>query len=76
MPYIVPMEMPKTCIGCPFLSKAEELPISDWTYEKIRGCTIAPEEIEDSYHNLRWLVNNKPEWCPLKEVKGKADEHE
>lgn len=70
MPYIVPMEMPKTCIDCPCLSKPEEILVGDWMYKKICKCTIAPEEIEDPYYNLHWLINNKPEWCPLKEVKG------
>lgn len=69
MPYIVPEGIPTTCGECPFLSKAEEVPLLLGKYEKICRCTISPEEIEDPYHNLYWLINNKPKWCPLKEVK-------
>lgn len=70
MPCIVPMDMPETCIDCPMLQKAEDEPLGKGMYKKISKCPIAPKEVEDPYHDLYWLVNNKPEWCPLKEVKG------
>lgn len=74
MPYIVPMEMPKTCIDCPFISKAEEVSAGiGGIYKKICRCIIAPEEIEDPYYNLHWLINNKPEWCPLKDKEMKGE---
>lgn len=71
MPYIVPMRMPETCNECPFISKAEEVSAGvGGIYKKICECKIAPLEIEDTFNDLHWLINNKPEWCPLKEVKG------
>lgn len=70
MSVIVPIDMPGACIDCPLLSKPEEIAVGDWMYKKICRCTIAPNEIEDPYYNLHWLAYNKPEWCPLKEVKG------
>lgn len=70
MSVIAPIDMPGACIDCPFISRAEEISVGNGMYTKICSCTIAPEEIEEIYLNLHWLVNNKPKWCPLKEVKG------
>lgn len=64
--YIVPLEMPQTCIECPFRSHDEEFSVGTGLYKKINRCLIAPEEIEDPYRDLIWQIDNKEKWCPLK----------
>ena len=65
MPCIVPIDMPVSCIECPFHSPFEFFKNSDDTYSKASRCIFAPEEIEDPWRDASWMVNHKEEWCPL-----------
>lgn len=73
MPYIVPLDIPKNCLECPFLSKPDYIPDTPnkrGTYVKVCKCTIAPAEIEESYTyaNVTILSRTKFKYCPLKET--------
>lgn len=65
---IVPIEMPETCLDCPFRNGPIEIPVGDGLYKKISYCRFAPEEIEDPWRNVQWQANNKEDWCPLAPV--------
>ena len=65
MSYIVPLEMPKTCSECFFLSKSEYIGIGKGLYKRICCCNLAPENIQDPYRTFEWFCDNKEKWCPL-----------
>ena len=72
MAFIVPLDMPTTCIECPFLSRPEYIPDEPNirnTYVKVCGCTIAPSDVEDNYANTTILGMTRFKWRPLKEIK-------
>lgn len=64
---IVPMEMPKTCCECVFCGDRQEVPLGQGLYEKIARCRLSPEDVEDPWRSLYWLMHNKEKWCPLVE---------
>lgn len=72
MPYIVPLDIPKNCLECPFLLKPESLTRNDPILlgAKVCKCTISPAEIEESYTyaTVTMLIRTKFKWCPLKET--------
>lgn len=68
---IVPIEMPETCLDCPFRGASEFIVYSlgdEVLYKKISRCKFAPKEIEDPWRNVQWQANNKEDWCPLEPV--------
>lgn len=66
--YVVPESIPRYCADCPFRSKYEELMVEPGLYKKISRCVFTPDEIEDPYRDIVWILDNKEEWCPLKTV--------
>ena len=68
MAYIVPIDIPECCYECPFHAPLQESPVGKGLYRKISHCLFSSEEIEDPWRSLDWMLNNKEEWCPLKEV--------
>lgn len=68
MAYIVPLEMPETCLDCPFRAISDYIPVENGLYKKITRCCLVPKNIKDPYHDFNWIIDNKEEWCPLKEM--------
>lgn len=62
---IVPIEMPETCGECPFRSGPIEIPVKHGLYKKVSHCQFAPGWLEDPWRDLKWMVDNKEDWCPL-----------
>ena len=46
MAYIVPDDIPETCLECPFHIPCMEIGVGDGLYKKISHRIFAPEEIE------------------------------
>lgn len=70
MSIIVPdLNMPENCLECMFRVPTEELSVGNGMYKKISHCMFAPDELEDPWHSLQWMLHNKEKYCPLKEVK-------
>ena len=65
---IVPIEMPETCLDCPFRMGTAEVHVGDGLYKKISCCRFAPEEIEDPWRSIYWQRDNREDWCPLESV--------
>lgn len=65
---IVPIDMPETCMDCPFRSGLIEIPVKHGLYKKVSHCRFAPEEIEDPWRNIYWQRDNREDWCPLEPV--------
>lgn len=67
MGIIVPdLEMPCNCLECIFKVPIIEVPIDIYTYKKASHCRFAPDNIEDPWRDLQWMLNNKEVYCPLK----------
>ena len=65
------MDMPRACVVCPFCYKAELMAKGNYLYEQLYRCRIEPQDIEDVY--LEDILNQKPSWCPLREVPQKKE---
>lgn len=65
MSYIVPLEIPKTCIECFLLSEPEYISVGKGLHKRICCCKLAPENIQDPYRNAEWFCDNKEKWCPF-----------
>lgn len=63
--FVVPEEMPSCCAECPFHTEYEEWSVEPGLYKKIARCIFAPEENEDPYRDILWMLDHKEEWCPL-----------
>ena len=63
---VLVIETPNNCLECPMHYKAEEMPLGNFTYQKLFRCKIEPEDIEDVY--LSDILKRKPEWCPIKSI--------
>lgn len=70
MAYIVPFEIPSTCSECAFHSEYKDFYVSDvGMYKKISHCMFANcLEIDDPYRDIVWMIYNKEDWCPLKNI--------
>ena len=68
MAFIVPAEIPETCLGCPFHTPCEFISVGDGLYKRVSRCILAPEEIEDPWKNVHKMLHGREDWCPLKEV--------
>ena len=71
MPVIVPVEMPETCSECLFEMPYEDfcVDVKEGTFKHISRCMFTPEEVEDGYKDMKWLMHNRFKWCPLREYK-------
>ena len=69
--YIKGIDVPCTCIDCPFLSNPEDIEVDykKGLYKKISFCRLHPEKIVDAWRDVNWFINNKEKWCPIKEAK-------
>lgn len=61
------IDMPECCGECPFCGDIEEVHVGVNLYKKISRCIIAGEDVEDPWRGLDWQMENKEDWCPLKE---------
>ena len=65
-------DKPEDCLGCPFLSKLEEISVgSNGLYKKIGHCKFASEimpDLEDPWHDMEWLYTHTEEWCPITQI--------
>ena len=68
------MEKPNCCFDCPFLTKPEtihqffEVEGKRKQYFKhVYNCTLIPEDEEDGWHDLEWVMENIQPWCPISE---------
>lgn len=67
--FVPDIEMPGTCIECPFRDKITEVMIGDGVYKKISRCIFSDKhDIEDPWHNVNWMATHKELWCPLVET--------
>ena len=57
-------DMPKTCIECPLSYKSELVSEGNFLFKQLHRCSVEPEDVEDGF--LSNILNEKPEWCPLK----------
>lgn len=71
--FIPCMEMPASCIECPFLGKLEEMPVNEFAYKKIGHCVFVPDNIEDPWRNVAWLARYKEDYCPLVHLGSRRD---
>lgn len=62
---IVPIEMPGTCAECPFILGPDYFPANDGLYKRVACCKFAPGWLEDPWRDLKWMLDNKEDWCPL-----------
>lgn len=65
------MDMPKNCLECPLLYKADKLPLGDFKYQILYRCRIEPEGIEDVY--LEDMMHKRQDWCPLRPMPEKIN---
>lgn len=69
------IDTPSCCGECYlFRYKAEDMPLKDfmYTYQKLFRCKLEPEDLsedkgDDIYIN-KFILEGKPQWCPLKEL--------
>ena len=61
---IFSMDMPKNCLECPLLYKADKLSLGDFKYQILYRCRMEPGGIEDVY--LEDIMHKRQNWCPLK----------
>lgn len=76
---ILVMDMPETCLECPFKYKSEEMPLGNYTYQSLFRCRYEPEHYDEDEEVYTDYLNDimmkgKPDWCPLREVPQKKDE--
>lgn len=68
---------PEACLGCPFLSKLTEISVgNDGLYMKAGYCKFAHDimpDLEDPWHNIKWLNTNTEDWCPITQIDEEVD---
>ncbi len=76
---ILVMDMPSSCLECPFRYKSEEMPLGNFTYQSLFRCKNEPINISEDDGDIVYLndvmMKGKPEWCPLREVPQKHTIH-
>ena len=74
---ILVMDMPKNCIECPFRYKSEEMALGNFTYQSLFRCKFEPEDLDEDEGDTVYLndimMQDKPEWCPLRELPQKKE---
>ena len=66
-------DFPDKCIDCPLKRNREDLPLGNFTYQRLYRCMFEPEELSEDDGDIVYLndimMDCKPSWCPLKKVK-------
>ena len=61
---VLVMDMPESCIECPFHIKGEEIPLGNWNFHKTFECQI--KRIKGLDYYISDIQNKSPD-CPLVE---------
>ena len=79
MKAILVIEMPENCLECPFRYKSEEMSLGNFTYQSLFRCKFEPEGLCEDDGDIVYLndimMKGRPNWCPLKPMIEKKDEH-
>ena len=73
---IIVVDIPCCCLVCSECFHADDMHIGDNIYKKLYRCGHMPENVEDPYLGDRCVDikgNEKPEWCPIREVPQKKE---
>lgn len=66
-------DIPNCCAECYLRARPEEWPVEPGLYKKISRCMLATDDMEDPWRDIRWQLNHKESWCPIKDIPAKFD---